>query len=88
MDTFDLKVTNVHMFGLVIMVPWKPWPLIYVIFLVAMVNLITKATDVPMLTFGTTVIKVINVNWFSELPETSECASFCRNFLSRWRYLG
>jgi hypothetical protein len=32
------------------------------IFLVAMVNMITKAPDVPMLTFGTTVIKVINVN--------------------------
>jgi len=31
---------------------------ITVIFLVAMVNVITKATDVPMLTFGTTVMKV------------------------------
>jgi len=34
------------------------------IFLVAMVNMIAKAPDVPMLTFDTTVIKVINVNWF------------------------
>jgi len=64
MDTFELKVTHVYMFGLFIMLPCKPRPLINVIFLVAMVNFITNAADVPMLTFGTTVIKVINVNWF------------------------
>jgi len=64
MDTFELKVTHVFMLGLVIVSPWNPWPLIYFIFLVAMVNFITKAPDVPILTLGTTGIKVINENWF------------------------
>jgi len=64
MGTFEFKFTHAYIFGLVIMVPCKAWPLIYVIFLVAMVNFITRAPDVPMLTFGTTVIEVINVNWF------------------------
>ena len=58
------------------------------IFLVAMVNMIAKAPDVPMLTFDTTVIKVINVNWFPLLPEISGSVSLCRNFLSSWKCLG
>jgi len=37
---------------------------ITIMFLVAMVNLITKAPGVLMFTFGTKVIKVINVNLF------------------------
>jgi len=44
---------------------------ITIIFLVAIVNMITKAQDIPMLTFCTTVFKVIDVNWFPQLPEIS-----------------
>jgi hypothetical protein len=64
MGTFDIKVTIVYMVGMDIFVTMDVMATNKTYFLVAMVNLITKAPDVSMLTFGATVIKAYNVNWF------------------------
>jgi hypothetical protein len=59
MGTFRINVNTLYMIGMVILVPWMALATnITTIFLVGRVNLIIKAPDVPMFTFGTKVIKV------------------------------